>query len=68
MFRSYHKLKSGEIHAYYLYPACWIRGTVSINGKTFHWEARPGNTLETDWPDGVNKMLGGKHTDNPAGN
>jgi hypothetical protein len=67
MFRTYHRLKEGELHAWYLYPSCWIKGTITVRDRTFHWEARPGNTLFTDWPDGVDKMLGGKHSDNPAG-
>jgi hypothetical protein len=33
---------------------------VKVNGRTFTWESRPGNLMETDWPDGVKKMLGGK--------
>lgn len=67
MFRTYHLLKEGEQHAYYAYWSCWIRGTVTINGKAFSWKANPGNTLDTDWPDGAQKTLGGKHTDDPSG-
>jgi hypothetical protein len=66
MFLTYHKLKSRELHAYYLFPACWISGTVQVAHKTYHWEARPGNTLETDWPDDVKQMLGGERSDDPS--
>jgi len=66
-FRRYHLLQSNELHQFYLYPACWIDGTVMAGGRTFHWQARPGSTLRTDWPDGVEKMLGGEHSDNPSG-
>lgn len=65
-FRHYHLVTHGELHDFYLYPRCWIDGTVVVAGKTFHWQVRPGNTLSTDWPDGVEKMLGGKHSDDPS--
>lgn len=67
MFASYHLLKEGELHDFYLEPDCWIDGKIVVNGKTFTWRARLGNTLSTDWPDGKTKMLGGKHSQDPSG-
>jgi hypothetical protein len=59
-FRTYHVLGQGDVHDHYSVFQCWIKGTVKVDGKTFTWESRPGNLMETDWPDGVKKMLGGK--------
>ncbi len=63
MFRTYHELHPGEMHDHYLYAACGIRGTVKVNGRVFHWESDPGNTMRTDYPDGNLRTLGGKYTD-----
>lgn len=59
-FRTYHLLYPGDVHNYYSVFQCWIDGTIKVNGKTFTFESRPGNLLETTWPDGKDKMLGGK--------
>jgi hypothetical protein len=66
MFSTYHLLQDDDLHDFYSFPDCWIDGTIVFHGKTFHWQARPGNTLSTDWPDGKTRMLGGKHSENPA--
>lgn len=66
-FRIYHKLRQDEYHDYYLNYPCWIHGTVEVGGKTYTFSSELGNTMETTWPDGVKKMLGGKHTDDPSG-
>jgi hypothetical protein len=59
-FRTYHLLQPGDVHDQYSVFQCWIDGTIKVNGKTFRWQSRPGNLLQTNWPDGVDKMLGGK--------
>ncbi|RZU40039.1 hypothetical protein [Edaphobacter modestus] len=59
-FRTYRLLSPGDVHDSYTVFQCWINGTVKVAGKTFTWESRPGNLMETNWPDGAKKMLGGK--------
>jgi hypothetical protein len=66
-FHTYHKLHEGEYHDYYLNYPCWIHGTVEVDGRIYTFSSELGNTMETTWPDGVKKSLGGKHTDNPSG-
>jgi hypothetical protein len=66
-FRTYHELAEGEAHANYLIYPCWINGTIVVDGKTYTWSSQLGNTMETTWPDGVKKTLGGKPTDDPSG-
>jgi hypothetical protein len=58
-FRTFRELKPGELHDYYLFVPCGQEGTVTVNGKTFHWRTQMGGTMKTDWPDGVIKDLGG---------
>jgi len=65
-FRTYHLLKPGELHDSYSFPSCRIEGTVLLEDRKFYWVARPGNTLDTDWPGGKSKMLGGVPSENPA--
>lgn len=67
MFATYHLLKDDELHDFYLFPDCWIDGTIIFHGRTFQWRARLGNTLSTDWPDGKTRILGGKHSQDPSG-
>jgi len=66
MFRTYHLLKPGELHDNYSFPSCRIEGNIVVKNQRFYWIARPGNTLDTDWPDGKPKMLGGVPSENPA--
>lgn len=61
-FRTYHQLREMELE-HYLYMPCWIEGTVTVNGKTYTWQSRDGNTMGTDWPDGKGKTLVGKPSD-----
>ena len=65
-FRTYHATSGSEFHDYYLQFGCGVGGKIHVNGKTFFWIAEPGNLLRTDYPDGVVRWLGGKHTDDPA--
>lgn len=66
-FATYHALKPVEDHDYYAYFPCWSSGTIILNGKSFDFKARPGNTILTTYPDAKEKLLGGKHTDDPSG-
>jgi hypothetical protein len=66
-FRTYHKLHEGEYHDYYLQYPCWIHGTIEVDGKTYTFSSELGNTMQTTWPDGISKELGGKYTDDPSG-
>lgn len=59
-FRTYHLLGEGDVHDSYSVFQCWVDGTVSVDGKTFTWQSRPRNLLETTWPDGAHKVLGGR--------
>jgi hypothetical protein len=67
MFRTYHRLGPGDLHDYYTEMQCWIDGTLEVDGKTFHWEAQLIHILNTDWPDGVDKTLGGKYSGDLSG-
>ncbi len=63
MFRTYRELRPREMHDNYLYVPCGIEGTVIVNGKTYTWSTQIGGTLDTTWPDGIEKTLGGEATD-----
>lgn len=63
MFRTYRELRPHEMHDNYLYVPCGIEGTVIVNGKTYTWRTQIGGTLDTTWPDGIEKTLGGEATD-----
>lgn len=62
MFKTYHPITESEMHDDYSFSDCGIRGTVKVGGKIFHWDSDPGNTMTTDYPDGVERTLGGKHS------
>jgi len=62
-FRTYVIIDSHQNHYLYRQPDCFIKGTVTIHGKTFKWIANPGGTLGTTYPDGIQKDLG---TTDPA--
>jgi hypothetical protein len=66
-FRTYHRLTQDELHDRYILAPCWVDGELTIKGKTYTWRARPGNTIETTYPDGAAKMLGGKPSDRMSG-
>jgi len=62
-FRTYRIINAREHHYLYSQFACFIEGTVLVQGKTFTWIANPGGTLGTTYPDGIQKELG---TTDPA--
>jgi len=62
-FRTYRFINAREHHYLYQQFACFIKGTVTLRGKTFSWRVNPGGTLETTFPDGIQKELG---TTDPA--
>ena len=57
-FATYKLIDGHEKHYLYQEAACYIRGTVMVNSKTFMWIVNPGGTLQTTYPDGVQKDLG----------
>ncbi len=61
-FRTFHRVEGAELHDGYLIASCGVQGTVVVSGKEFHWKYDAGNTMVTDYPDGVERRLGGKHT------
>lgn len=63
LFKESHLLKVRELHDHYIWAPCFIRGTLTLKGKKYTWEIRPGNTISTTFPDGKEKILGGKYTD-----
>ena len=65
-FSTYHLIDGTELHDWYSYDTCYTKGTIQLDGKTFSFQIQQGNTIETDYPDGNQKILGGRHTDNPA--
>lgn len=67
-FSQYRLIKpsSKDLHNKYLWTPCFVEGTITLGKKKFKWKHRPGNTLETDYPDGKQKVLGGKPTDGPS--
>ena len=66
-FRSYHQVSESELHDDYSYLPCWFDGTIVVQQRKYTFRANPGNTIETDYPDGKVKTLGGRHTDDPSG-
>ena len=66
-FRTYHHLADTEEHDYYEWFPCWVRGTVHLTGRDFFFRANYGNTMETNFPDGKFKVLGGLYDDDPSG-
>ena len=66
MFQTYHEI-TDEIHDGYQWFDCSTQGSITIGGKHFYWEAQPGNTLNTTYPDGKGHMLGGAHSDDMSG-
>lgn len=67
IFSTYHEVTPFELHNNYLWAPCYIDGAVQFRGKKFKWRIRVGNTLETAFPDGKWKVLGGAYTDTPSG-
>lgn len=63
----YHTVTIQEQHDFYAWSPCTVEGSIEIGKRFYHWQAREGNLLTTDYPDGILKTLGGAHTDNPAG-
>jgi hypothetical protein len=62
-FQTYHVLVGDEFHnSYGVYP-CRFNGSVVVRGRTYTFEARQGNLLVTDFPNGEGKMLGGTPSD-----
>ena len=59
-FDSYRVLAEGEYHDKYLQYPCVIDGTITLKGKTYRWSSNEGETMETTYPDGIPKTLGGK--------
>lgn len=66
MFATYHVLREMEYHDDYAQIDCVTEGDIVVNGKKFRYMAQPVNILITDWPDGTNRTLGGKHSDDSA--
>ncbi|MDQ2773924.1 MAG: hypothetical protein M3Y57_03195 [Acidobacteriota bacterium] len=62
-FAKVHTLEPGELHDSYITAPCWVRGTITLNGNTYRWEIRPGDTIRTDYPDHNDKMLGAAPTE-----
>jgi hypothetical protein len=62
-FRTYRELHGSDLHDLYIWTSCGYSGTVTVQGKTYTWKTQIGGTMDTTWPDGVNKTLGGKPTD-----
>ena len=67
MFASYHVVSGSEYHDFYAQEGCVTDGEIEADGKKFKFTYQPVNNLSTDWPDGVDKMLGGKHSADPSG-
>ncbi len=67
IFSDYHELTSRELHDHYLWAPCYVDGIARVGARTFNWRIRAGNTLETTYPDGKKKVLGGAYTDSPSG-
>ena len=65
LFASYRLVDGVELHKY-LWAPCFAQGTIEIQGKSFFWKFRPGNTLATDFPDGKSKILGGSVSDDSS--
>src|SRR5690349_20610355 len=66
IFKTYSELTDRELHDDYIWAPCYIEGIISIAQKSFTWRARPGNLLETDYPDGKKRILGGQLSDKPG--
>lgn len=62
-FRTYVTIDAHQKHYLYQRADCFIEGTVLVKGRTFTWIANPGGTLNTTYPDGIEKDLG---TTDPA--
>lgn len=60
-FRTYRELGPGEYHDFYAWYPCAVTGIIQYRGTTFHFDANRAHTLSTDWPDGIQKILGGGH-------
>jgi hypothetical protein len=66
MFATYHVLAEGEYHDGYAQIDCVTEGEIVVDGKKFRYMSQPYNLLFTNWPDGQDHQLGGKHTDDSA--
>jgi hypothetical protein len=66
IFATYHLLAEGEYHDGYAQMGCVTEGDIIVDGKKFRYMVQPINNLQTTWPDGENKLLGGKHSDDSA--
>ncbi len=62
-FQHYHRITGTEVHDSYSFVGCGIEGKVSVGNKTFEWRSEPFNTMETNYPDGKWKVLGGEYSD-----
>lgn len=67
LFKEARPVTQKQIHDNYTWVECFVRGEIYLGNKTYNWKIRPGNLLETDYPDGKIKNLGGKPSDNPEG-
>lgn len=67
IFETYKPVTVSDLHDYYTWTNCSLDGTLTVYKKFFTWKIRPGHILETDYPDGAMKTLGGAHTDSPDG-
>lgn len=60
-FRTYRELGPRDAHDHYAWYPCSVNGTILFGGQSYYFKANMANTLWTNWPDGKDKQLGGKH-------
>jgi hypothetical protein len=61
--QSYRVLTQEEVGQNYIWLSCYISGRILREGKEFYFRLRPGNLLETNFPDSQDRIWGGAKTD-----
>ncbi len=66
--RTYHVLHQGEFHASFQVYPCRLPGTITLRGKTYHFEVVEGNLIDTDYPQRPERLggLSSDSMDNPV--
>jgi hypothetical protein len=65
-FGTHHRLTGREVHENYRFGQCGIEGKVKVGDRVFTWKLGLYNTMETTYPDGKPKLLGGTYSDEPS--
>lgn len=65
-FSTYHRVTGQEMNDDCSFGQCGIEGTVKVGDKVFTWKMGLYNTMETTYPDGRSKLLGGAYSDDPS--